>query len=78
MNMMTLSLLNAVALAALVAFHFQDDGSKTESVAVQAQPHYLMKQAPRIASLQVQRADTLLANDASEEVNVDRSQRWVF
>lgn len=75
---MTLSLLNAVALVALVAFHFHDDGSKTENVAVQAQPHYLMKQAPRIASMQVQRPDAMLANDADAPISVDRSQRWVF
>jgi hypothetical protein len=74
----TLSLLNAVALVALVAFHFHDDGSKTENVAVQAQPHYLMKQAPRIASTQVQRSDAMLANDVDAPISVDRSQRWVF
>ena len=74
----TLSLLNAAALVALVAFHFQDDGSKTETVAVQAQPHYLIKQAPRIATLQAQRPDALLANDVDEPISVDRSQRWVF
>jgi hypothetical protein len=74
----TLSLLNAMALVALVAFHFHDDGSKTENVAVQAQPHYLMKQAPRIASTQVQSADAMLANDADAPISVDRSQRWVF
>lgn len=75
---MTLSLLNAVALVALVAFHFHDDGSKTENVAVQAQPHYLMKQAPRIASMPAPRADAMLANDADAPISVDRSQRWVF
>lgn len=75
---MTLSLLNAVALVALVAFHFHDDGSKTEYVAVQAQPHYLMKQAPRIASMPAPRADAMLANDADAPISVDRSQRWVF
>jgi len=75
---MTLSLLNAAALVALVAFHFQDDGSKTESVAVQAQPHYLMKQPPRIAMMSEQRSQTLLATDVDEAVDVDRSQRWVF
>lgn len=75
---MTLSLLNAVALVTLVAFHFHDDGSKTESVAVQAQPHYLLKQAPRIATMQVQRSDAMLANDVDEAISVDRSQRWVF
>lgn len=73
-----LCLLNAMALVALVAFHFHDDGTKPETVAIQAQPHYLMKQAPRIAAMQVQRSDAMLANDIDESVNVDRSQRWVF
>jgi hypothetical protein len=75
---MTLSLLNAVALVALVAFHFHDDASKTENVAVQAQPHYLMKQAPRIASMPIQHGDAMLANDADAPISVDRSERWVF
>jgi hypothetical protein len=74
----TLSLLNAVALVALIAFHFHDDGSKTENVAVQAQPHYLMKQAPRIASTHVQQSEAMLANDVDAPISVDRSQRWVF
>jgi hypothetical protein len=75
---MTLSLLNAAALVALVALHFQDDGSKTESVAVQAQPHYLMKQAPRYVAIPAQHSDALLANDSDEAIPADRSQRWVF
>ncbi|TDV63338.1 hypothetical protein [Pseudomonas sp. LP_7_YM] len=77
----TLSLLNAAALVALVAFHFQDDGSKTESVAVQVQPHYLVKQAPRFAATLAQpahRSDAMLANDTDEAIPVDRSERWVF
>ncbi len=75
---MTLSLLNAAALVALVALHFHDDGSKTESVAVQAQPHYLVKQAPRFAAMPAHRSDTMLANDTDEAIPVDRSERWVF
>jgi hypothetical protein len=81
---MTLSLLNAAALVALVAFHFQDDGSKagnaanTESVAVQAQPHYLMKQAPRFVAQPAHRSDAMLANDTDEAIPVNRSERWVF
>jgi len=75
---MTLSLLNAAALVALVAFHFQANDSKTESVAVQAEPHYLMKQSPRFAAMSSQRSDALLANDTDEAIAVDRSQRWVF
>jgi hypothetical protein len=75
---MTLSLLNAAALVALVAFHFQDTGSKTETVAVQAQPHYLIKQAPRYAAMPSQHSDAMLANDTDEAIPVDRSERWVF
>jgi len=75
---LSLSLLNAAALVALVAFHFHDDGSKTESVAVQVQPHYLVKQAPRYAAMPAMRSDALLANDTDEAIPVDRAERWVF
>jgi hypothetical protein len=80
---MTLSLLNAAALVALVAFHFQDDGSKTEavkaeSVAVQALPHHLMQQAPRFAAMPTQSTEAILAHDNEEAVPVNRSERWVF
>lgn len=74
----TLSLLNAAALVALVAFHFHDDGGKTESVAVQAQPHYLVKTAPRFATAPAHRSDTMLANDTDDAIPVDRTERWVF
>ena len=75
---LTLSLLNAAALVALVAFHFQDGGSKPESVAVQAQPHYLMKEAPRFVATPAHRSDAMLANGTDEAIPVDRSERWVF
>jgi hypothetical protein len=75
---MTLSILNAAALVTLVAFHFQDTGNKPETVAVQAQPHYLIKQAPRYAAMQSQHSDAMLANDTDEAIPVDRSERWVF
>ncbi|WP_285426041.1 MULTISPECIES: hypothetical protein [unclassified Pseudomonas] len=75
---MTLTLLNAAALIAIVAFHFQDDGSKAESVAVQAQPHYLVKQAPRFAAMPAHNSQAMLANDSDEAIPVDRSERWVF
>ncbi|MDC6380086.1 hypothetical protein BW687_007845 [Pseudomonas graminis] len=80
---MTLSLLNAAALVALVAFHFQDDGSKSaavgsESVAIQAQPHHLLQQAPRFAAMPSQGTDAILANDSDEAVSVNRQDRWVF
>ncbi len=80
---MTLSLLNAAALVALVAFHFQGDGSqseavKSESVAVQAQPHHLLQQTPRFAAMPGQGTEAILAHDNEEAVPVSRSERWVF
>ncbi len=80
---MTLSLLNAAALVALVAFHFQGDGSqseavKSETVAVQAQPHYLLPQTPRFAAMPGQGTEAILAHDNEEAVPVIRSERWVF
>jgi len=75
---MTLSLLNAAALVALVAFHFQDNASQTENVAQQAQPHYLAKQAPRYATMQSHRSDAMLATDTDDAIPVDRTERWVF
>lgn len=80
---MTLSLLNAAALVALVAFHFQDDGSqsetvKSETVAVQAQPHYLLQQTPRFAAMPGHGTEAILAHDNEEAVPVTRSESWVF
>jgi hypothetical protein len=80
---MTLPLLNAAALVALVAFHFQGDGStseavRSESFAIQAQPHYLMQQAPRFAAMPSQGTEAILANDSEEAVPVNRPDRWVF
>jgi hypothetical protein len=75
---MTLSLLNAAALVALVAFHFQADGSRTESVAVQAQPHHLIQQPPRFAAIPSQDSEAVLAHDSEESVALTRSERWVF
>lgn len=74
---MTLSVLNAAALVALVAFHFHD-GSKTESVAAQAQPHYLMKETPRFAAMPNQHSQAILANDSNEAMPASRTERWVF
>ncbi|WP_331187776.1 hypothetical protein [Pseudomonas sp.] len=75
---MALSLLNVAALVTLVVFHFHGDGSKPENVAVQAQPHYLLKETPRIAMIPAQRSGALLAKDVSESISEDHSQRWIF
>ncbi len=74
-----LSVLNAAALVALVAFHFQDDG-KTEQVAVQAQPHHLMRQAPQLAVMTERSGQAaILANDNAVNIPVATGeQRWVF
>ena len=74
-----LSVLNAAALVALVAFHFQDDG-KTEQVAAQAQPHHLMRQAPQLAVMTERSGQAaILANDNAVNTPVASSeQRWVF
>jgi hypothetical protein len=79
-----LSVLNAAALVALVAFHFQDDG-KSEQVALQAQPHHLLRQAPQLAIMtdpNNRPQAVTLANDsdalASESSNSRTEPRWVF
>ena len=79
-----LSVLNVAALAALVAFHFHDDG-KTEQTALQAQPHHLLRQAPQLAIMtdrsQMPQVATL-ANDSdattSEASDMRAEPRWVF
>ena len=79
-----LSVLNAAALVALVAFHFQDDG-KAEQTALQTQPHHLLRQAPQLAIMTDRSSHpqaVTLANDneapASNPVNVRNEPRWVF
>jgi hypothetical protein len=79
-----LSVLNAAALVALVAFHFHDDG-KAEQTAQQTQPHHLLRQAPQLAVMtersQIPHVVTL-ANDSAataSEVSEGRAEpRWVF
>jgi uncharacterized membrane protein len=77
---MTLTALNAAALVALVAFHFQNSGVN-EQVSVQAvQPHHAMRQAPQLAVMTDKRANAaMLTNDAEESLQIPRSEeRWVF
>ena len=78
-----LSVLNAAALVALVAFHFQDDGKagQTEQVASQMQPHHLLRQAPQLAIMTERGQAAILANDSETEAFIrtpDSEQRWVF
>lgn len=79
-----LSVLNAAALVALVAFHFQDDGKteQTDQVAAQMQPHHLLRQAPQLAIMTERSGQAaILANDSESETFMrtpDSEQRWVF
>lgn len=79
-----LSVLNAAALVALVAFHFQDDG-KTEQTALQAQPHHLLRQAPQLAIMtdrnSMPQVATLATDSdarAAEVSNLRSEPRWIF
>lgn len=79
-----LSVLNAAALVALVAFHFQDDG-KAEQTALQTQPHHLLRQAPQLAVMTDRNNKpqaVTLANDgdtkASNSESMRAEPRWVF
>lgn len=77
----TLSLLNAAALVALVSFHFMGDGAETEQVNVMARPAHLLHQAPQLAVMnRHSNNQAMLANDSDEAmpVSIDRSERWVF
>jgi len=77
----TLSLLNATALVALVAFHFQGDGNEQEKVSVQAQPHHLMRQAPQLAVMTHELPNkAFLANDSgdADATQINQTQRWTF
>ena len=80
MNMFLTSL-NAAALIALVAFHFQGSGNETEQVHAQAQPSHFMHEAAQVAVMHQQRGiQAMLAADSNEvaPTSIDRSQRWVF
>ena len=75
-----LSALNAAALVALVTLHFQGDGTQTESLAAQTQPHHLLRQAPQLAIMTEQSRDSaVLTNQSDEPVQATSSEpRWVF
>jgi hypothetical protein len=79
----TLSVLNAAALVALVVFHFHDNGP-VQQAAVDVQPHAL-HQPPQLAVMtdrtRLPQAATL-ANDSDAPATNERlsanDQRWVF
>jgi hypothetical protein len=75
-----LSVLNAAALVALVTFHFHDDGTQNQTVAIQPQPHHLLRQAPQLAVMTSRQDDAaMVANDSDAPAQTSRDeQRWVF
>ncbi|MDA3136623.1 hypothetical protein HG619_15875 [Pseudomonas syringae] len=76
----TLSVLNAAALVALVAFHFRDSGIKDAQAAMPAPVHHQISQAPKLAIMTERVASAaMLANDDDESLQFPRAeQRWVF
>jgi hypothetical protein len=77
---MTLTALNAAALVALIAFHFQDSGVNQQAGAQSVQPHHSVRQAPQLAVMTDKRANAaMLTNDAEESLQIPRGEeRWVF
>ncbi|KPY90615.1 Uncharacterized protein ALO36_04992 [Pseudomonas syringae pv. tomato] len=76
----TLSALNAAALVALVAFHFQDSGAKDTQVTAPAPVHHQISHAPQLAIMTDRVASAaVLATDDDASVQMPRAeQRWVF
>jgi uncharacterized membrane protein len=77
---MTLTALNAAALVALVAFHFQGAGVNEQVSAQAVQPHHSVRQTPQLAVMTDKRANAaMLTNDAEESLQIPRGEeRWVF
>lgn len=75
MNSALLLSLNAVALAALVTFHFQTTGTNDPAQISQAAPHHL-QQRPQLAVMtpNVQSQVRLTQGDQAAPV----SEHWVF
>lgn len=73
-----LLLLNAIALAVVVVFHFQADGSAGQLASTTA--HYPHHQAPKPAVVSDHALDsTRIARDIQvERSNSQPSQSWVF
>jgi hypothetical protein len=77
---MTLTALNAAALVALIAFHFQDSGVNQQASVQPVQPHHSVRQTPQLAVMTDKRANAaMLTNDAEESLQIPRGEeRWVF
>lgn len=73
----TLLLLNTLALAVLVIFHFQPEHAATEQNAEIADTHQPLKQLPQLAVMTHANnvVSHLTAEHASDAV---QSERWVF
>ncbi|MEQ4312195.1 hypothetical protein ABNM01_06585 [Pseudomonas syringae] len=76
----TLSVLNAAALVALVAFHFQDSGAQSEQVTAPVRVHHQISQAPQLAIMTDRSSSAVvLANDGDDALQMPHAdQRWVF
>lgn len=77
---MTLTALNAAALVALVAFHFQDSEPTDQVIAQSVPSHQVIRQAPQLAVMTDKSVNAaMLTNDADENLRTPRSeQRWIF
>lgn len=77
---MTLTVLNAAALAALVAFHFQDTRIHEDQINSRAQSHESIRQAPQLAVITDRGANAaMLSHEVKDVPQVIRAQeRWVF
>ncbi|KTC61916.1 hypothetical protein [Pseudomonas savastanoi] len=76
----TLSVLNAAALVALVAFHFHDSSAKDTQVTAPAPVHHQISHAPQLAIMTDRIASAaVLANDDDDSLQMPRAeQRWIF
>ncbi|SDX58819.1 hypothetical protein SAMN05444064_11128 [Pseudomonas syringae] len=76
----TLTALNAAALVALVAFHFQDSGAQSAQVSVQTSVQHHISHAPKLAVMTDRSASAaILATEDAADMQAPRTeQRWVF
>jgi hypothetical protein len=77
---MTLTALNAAALVALVAFHFQDSKPTDQVIAQSVPSHQMVRHAPQLAVMKDKSINAaMLTNDADDNLRIAHSeQRWVF
>ena len=76
MNSALLLTLNAVALAALVMFHFQSANSDDASQISQAVPHHL-QQRPQLAVMTPSAQSPIRVNQDAQQ-GAPASEHWVF